>query len=127
MPQNELMLRLLLGGKIVGYEWHRVLDGAERMLVWYSTDMETWSYSGEQEIDHDSVELGVRVGEKVFFEGDRVKNIASAVPVEKGHEGTVVFSSASPVAVLWDGYDIPYRWGDEDMEIIGNIHEEAAQ
>ena len=67
MMQTELMLRLLFNGKIVGYEWHRVLDGAEHMTIWYRDEGgTTWSHGG-YEIDHNAVERGERVGDEWVF------------------------------------------------------------
>ncbi len=98
MAQTEMMLRLLLKGKIVGYEWKlsskrwhsdectgfrkkneenpnlricypcRGTHEDSSLGRAYSTDMKNWN---GKEIEHDSFELGIKVGDEWWFEGDK--------------------------------------------------------
>ncbi len=118
---TELMMRLLKDGKIVGYEWHRLAaDDATAISVWYSIDMQLWFYSGgmDENVLYDSFELGTKIMDKWFFEGDLVR----AKLDEIGR-------------IIWDGFRFIVEWNKDDekytelrkapryTEVIGNIHE----
>ena len=85
MPQNEMMLRLLWNGDIVGYEWlvggeiyrthsktlpdKHTFDGKDGLVGWKtfpSVDDDMW-------ITYDGFEQGIKVETGWWFEGDIIR------------------------------------------------------
>ena len=74
MAQTELRLRLIKDGKIVGYERH--INGKR----WHA-EIPIGEYGWEEvKIDHDSFELGIKVENKWWFEGDIGKDFDRCIP-----------------------------------------------
>ena len=78
MAQTEMMFRLLKDGKIVGFE-RKALDTyltniEKKILTTYQRGIEKDSewINDIDIIEHDSIELGIKVGDEWWFEGDRV-------------------------------------------------------
>ncbi|KKN37961.1 hypothetical protein LCGC14_0758030 [marine sediment metagenome] len=72
---TELMLRLILDGKIVGYRWARQMpDG--NISTWFSQDVmpKHW-YLTKLTLDYDSFNPGIKVGETWWFVGDIFEEI----------------------------------------------------
>ncbi len=89
--QSELRLRLLKDEEIVGQKWTLTLDDASGYVSFMEYNdpsicadlsgdslVDIYLYAGEEEwifgaIDYDSFELGIKVGEEWWFEGDIVQ------------------------------------------------------
>ena len=60
---NELMLRLIKDGKIVGYKWFcKGEEGYSHKRNYMFSDLIEWDF----------VELGIKVGDEWYFDGDRL-------------------------------------------------------
>lgn len=122
--QTEMRLRLLMKGKIVGYEikqiYHQLVPNSNIISTWKSADQEVY-YPNDKPFDYDSFELGVKVGETWYYEGDLFK-------CSKRHEGNFTGELCySP----WNWYichgeyttDLQEMIYEYRIERIGNIHE----
>jgi len=125
--QTEMMKRLLVkdanspsGYKIIGYSHNRIeSDGATIMTEWFRSVSEpSWeSYNGDCMIDYEAFDLGVKVGNDWFFEGDLFKDAFRGTIWRLVYEGV-------------DGWRV-HEYSDEKItrpgfshEHIGNIHEQ---
>lgn len=80
MAQTEEMKRLLWKGDIAGYEWHKVYHG----VMYIRHGDKDFVHSEELHplvpeepatgIEHDSFEIGIKVGDEWWFEGDKGKD-----------------------------------------------------
>ena len=112
---QELMLRLISGNKIVGYELHSIGlcfqgDSPE------SCSFEVYGDTEGEYILYDSLELGVKVGETWFFSGDVVENV---------HGKCELFFDGFSFAIKTQTGNIFYFDGllQKDAKKIGTIHE----
>uniref|UniRef100_A0A6M3LJZ1 Uncharacterized protein n=1 Tax=viral metagenome TaxID=1070528 RepID=A0A6M3LJZ1_9ZZZZ len=123
MAQQELMLRLLRGGKIVGYM--KILDGV--ISAWLP-DM----CMRERMPDYDSFELGIRVEQDWFFDNDLFKDPDTGTTWQLVYEGYGWW--IYDVIEIGRPYSHPeYFWEtciqvsgalSDDLIPCGNIHEE---
>jgi len=123
--QTELMLRLIKDGKIVGYkhitpDWDKTLKMGEIEYTKVNSITEfnagfmlhRWDC-----ISYDSFELGIKVGDEWWFEGDIVKTD------EADWIGHIVFSGSEFIVVDdIGGFCSHCQW--ENFKRIGNIHED---
>jgi len=117
--QKELMLRLLKDGKIVGYLWllDDEINQSKDMEEWYAICNPLTFIGSDGYIDYDSFELGIKVGDEYWFEGDEV------LTDEAGWEGHIVFTgSAFIVKDDIGGFASYCNW--DKYKRIGNIHED---
>lgn len=96
---NELILRLVKDDRIVGYQVQK--EGK----IWHL------------QIPHDTIELGIRIGDKIVFEGDIVEDTYNK-------RGTVLFDRITFTWILQYGDYQEFLFMDiKNMEVIGNIHD----
>ena len=130
------------GYKIVGYEWHRIVDGATQVTIWYREEGETdWVHTGEQEIDYDAFELGIKDGDEWFFEGDIIEfwhddyenwinknrnppQIRATGILEIDKYGWVIKQLTGDANALYT-YDSAREWSWAGLKRIGDIHEKT--
>ena len=127
-PQiSELMLRLILNDKIVGYEWHK----DNKIYVTYTNHplgkdpmrQYEWFNIQRHHIKYNSFELGVKVDENYLFEGDK------GILFFAGKEKTVT--------LVFDGYQFAFATEGQgfyyfpeynhDFKLLGTIHDEVIQ
>ena len=130
MAQTELMLRLIKDGKIVGYEWHQYNPVEKRMFVYRVVGRELSSNSLDWEgyphihfiLEYDSFELGIKVGDEWWFEGDIVRR-----EWQRNINGTLKYDGFRWL-VEPDIKEFPFYIHDKTdfkhWNRIGNIHEE---
>lgn len=142
---TELMLRLIKDKKIVGYEWHRkVAPDAELTTIWYrEVEDDAWHFTGDQAIDYDSFDPGIKVGEEWFFSGD----IFEAPPAEDLKEKRIIIlrygenNQHDDIVCGWywelvsghaenlDGSKTQYIWKSEITRAkrIGTVYDEGGK
>lgn len=152
MAQTEEMKRLLMKGKIVGYE-NRTTTGSrtplmaihhKRYITDSGRDIAKYLNDRVNYIDHDAFELGIKVGDDWWFEGDIIKHVSQIGILSFGINEREVFVIAdddctdSPPDTFYLGYSGWYvKWKDNSVSVfpetdfsqwerIGNIHEETA-
>ena len=133
MAQTELMLRLLKDGKIVGYE-HRKCAGIRHpnMSIFHKVDLDLCGRDIAMYLDdrvnyinHDSFELGIKVGDEIWFEGDILCYID-----EPESKHTLVYDGKD---CRW--YLVSHKTGNHDsrdfplvdFKRIGNIHDNKTE
>ena len=141
MAQNEEMKRLLLKGKIVANRLHCSLKQAENKLPHYLIESLKNQGVGENDlivitcedgeywhgcyVNHDSFELGIKVGDEWWFEGDMVGDVMDGKPMP---EGIVTFDNEK---LYWhlmgvngeEADGIWYLLKRVKLKVIGNIHD----
>lgn len=127
IAQTEEMKRLLLKGEIVGFEWHHILDGAEHITIWYQTVNDySWFHTGEQEIEYDSFESGIKVDDEWWFTGDKGHYKEE---VARNHIIEFDFVLRNPEGIYWNtDPENPYildkiEFFLQESKRIGNIHD----
>lgn len=131
--QSELMLRLLLRNKIVGYMRISPKPNRDDGLVVTSSNKMAKSpndwYRGDV-IHYDSFELGVKVGENWLFEGDILQVTLSYNDVKEYISGILRFNGERFFMENTDTDE--EKWASllgieaflKDGCLVGNIHEE---
>jgi len=80
---KELLLRLIYGGKVVGYEWkyYDKWAGTHITLYYDKKSCIGKSKSVYPSPKHDSFDVGTKVGDEWWFSDDKIKGIdVSAYP-----------------------------------------------
>lgn len=115
---NELMLRLLLDGKIVGYEL--ICGGVHRQSNEILDIDEYYTLEGDEEYTiWDSFELGVQFNGTYVFEGDILTYAGWKSP------GVVHRDDLGMWVIRIKGFsDHPLVQLSADWYVVGNIHEE---
>lgn len=100
MAQIKERKRLLLNGDIAGYEWYYIMEGAEHVTKWYQREGESswFNYYNNHDIDFDSFEQGIEIGDKYWFEGDVIE---LKYPLQKEVlQGTLLYTYGTMMIVF---------------------------
>jgi len=145
--QTEMMLRLLAkdskspsGYKVVGYMKTYLPSGQNGVVIKVSVkptdeDVEWWEVAPymaddyQDWIRHNAFELGIKVGDEWFFEGDLFRDRSSQTTWRLVYEncGWWIYDHGEET-----DYEPEYFWDtcvktngvlDDELEHIGNIHE----
>jgi len=120
MAQTEMILRLIKDGDIVGYEKRSIKGYIEVKHRHICHDNEERWYYGAFDDNHDSFELGIKVGDEYWFEGDRLSEMYHGCY----HKGIIEFKDGC-FLVEWDDDELTdFLRNVDDMKRIGNIHEQ---
>jgi hypothetical protein len=134
MAQTELILRLLKDNKIVGYEYRNPFSTSTKIIYIHHFDKLPIDHSrgysdhsrgyntitgGGNVIYYDSFELGIKVGDEWWFEGDIIKD-------KHGINFIIIFNGLDFLiqSVIQPKFEFKIQNIDE-FKCIGTIHDEV--
>jgi len=112
------MLRLIKDNRIVGYEYHYEDDITGNIYLYRSKDISfPQDFTEFMRLEHDSFELGIKVGDEWIFEGDILHNLQAE------YDCTLVYDKQG-WGIMYDeiGEIFTVHW--DDLMKIGTIHDE---
>ena len=121
MAQKEMMLRLLLKGKRVGYEKKEIFG--ELIVTFHSANIgdkeQWWDLQFGYKIEYDSFELGIKVGDEWWFEGDKAKRGRINGILRRDHFRWVIVTDLEENEIFHIYDETVFKF----WKRIGNIHE----
>ncbi len=129
MAQTEEMKRLLLKGKIMGYEYHcngeiyhnkDILEASQEVGSILILEQEyNMSQTHPNYIEHDSSELGIKVSDEWWFVGDIVES--------DWCNGAIIFDGFALLIDCDTQYSARLLNAQSNIKRIGNIHDNKAE